>query len=1202
MTKSAKPSTLKVPRRDGKSSIRRSKSVRLRGVSLNLESLEQRTLLSISSSTEQNLTGNSISTSLVQPPSSTVDLPSGLQESVADKGVVATVVAPNTPTAAATSHIYTGQPSSFTGPLKGTAGSSSTSPTALSGQLDPNQAAALKSLSGALGAQPQYMVMPTSSKPSNGSNPLDFEGPAGGYAPAQIVGAYGVVGDGAGQTIALIDFGDYAGFVNSTDPNFSSSALAVFDRQFGLPDPPSFTKFNEFGQTSPLPPPFPGAGLEIALDVEWAHAIAPKANIILVESSNNSFANTGQAANTAATLLHASVVSQSFGGFLEFNGDGAYEQFLDQTYFAPALAANPNVTFLAATGDDGENYGPIYPSISPLNVAVGGTTLNITGTTWDSESSWSLGGGGPSNTFPPPSYQQGVSAFGFGPLTSRTAPDISADANGLTGVSVYDPVDYGGWVKVGGTSVATPITAGMIGIADADRVALGGQPLNGPNQTLPALYSSIDYTKNFHDITTVGPPDNNPPKYQVGPGYDLPTGIGSPQAGGLLPTLALFDLGPAVVSSDPATGQVLTTTPPTTFSLTFSEPIVPSSVEANDFTVDGTPADGDTLSPDDMTITYTFDTSPVVTQGLQTMDLPADSVIGADDGQFNHEAFTTTFFYVTNQLQVISTSPPVGSVLTIPGNIDLVVHFNEAINPFAISTSDFQVSQGTVLSAVPLTPEAVDLTIGGVTQDGTLTLTVPAGVLFDMFGVPNLGFTGTYITDIVSEPYPTPLQAQLPLGSLIYDPSVTGSIGFVGDTDTYTLGLAAGQTLSLALTVDAGLIGTVTLEGPGGTTIGSATGSGPGATVVLESAPIATAGTYSLIVGGSGGTTGAYTLQAILNAAYKPSTLSNNTIGTAFDLSSSFGSLGTTPFADRAGVVGTLGTTPTDFYAISLTAGEVLTIADKGTNGTASVALYDSSGDLLTDGIAGNGVDSIISVFVAQSTGTYYADVTGATGLGYDLVAVRGGDFDLHGNSFANAQPLDGASVVLGDITKSTGSLFVLDDQLYNTYNPIFPTDPATGVFTGPSIPAPGDPLNNPFGLNLAYDGVDLYYNDGQFDGNNEIYKLDPATGAVLASVIPPSNVPPLAGLAYLNGLLYGTAGMGFGPTQLYVFDPTTLAYETTINVPITDSFLSGLTGDPDLGVLWAVAQVGTGVPVHSMKSTPQPAMYSRKPTITTPG
>src|SRR5262249_40633179 len=158
--------------------------------------------------------------------------------------------------------------------------------------------------------------------------------------------------------------------------------------------------------------------------------------------------------------------------------------------------------------------------------------------------------------------------------------------------------------------------------------------------------------------------------------------------------------------------------------------------------------------------------------------------------------------------------------------------------------------------------------------------------------------------DIVSAAYPTPLQGKAPAGSLIYDPSVTGSVGFAGDTDTYTLPLAANQTLSLVLTVDPSLIGTITLKDPSNNVVGSATGAAAGQAVVLQTAPAATAGTYSMIVGGSGGTTGNYTLQAILNAAYKQKTDSINTIGTAYDLSGAFASLGTTPAADRAGVVG----------------------------------------------------------------------------------------------------------------------------------------------------------------------------------------------------------------------------------------------------------------------------------------------------------
>ena len=183
---------------------------------------------------------------------------------------------------------------------------------------------------------------------------------------------------------------------------------------------------------------------------------------------------------------------------------------------------------------------------------------------------------------------------------------------------------------------------------------------------------------------------------------------------------------------------------------------------------------------------------------------------------------------------------------------------------------------------------------------------------------------------------------------MIYDPSVTGGISFVGDTDTYTLPLAAGQTLSLVLVTDPSLIGTITLEGPDGTTIGSATGASAGATVVLESAPIATAGTYSLIVGSAGGTTGNYTLQAILNAAFKPATGTNNSIASAYDLSSAFTSLGTTPYADRAGVLGTIDSSgDSDFYKFWLNQGQSTTLDATGLNGNVGLGLFDANGNLL---------------------------------------------------------------------------------------------------------------------------------------------------------------------------------------------------------------------------------------------------------------
>ena len=118
---------------------------------------------------------------------------------------------------------------------------------------------------------------------------------------------------------------------------------------------------------------------------------------------------------------------------------------------------------------------------------------------------------------------------------------------------------------------------------------------------------------------------------------------------------------------------------PTTFSLTFSEPIDPASITASDFTVNGTPADSASISADDLTITYTFNTSPVVNQGSESMNLPAGAVKGLSD-QTGNAAFSASFFYVVTQLQVSATSPAVGSILTAPVT-DIVVQFNKDFDP-----------------------------------------------------------------------------------------------------------------------------------------------------------------------------------------------------------------------------------------------------------------------------------------------------------------------------------------------------------------------------------------------------------------------------------------------------------------------------------------------------------------------------------------
>jgi parallel beta-helix repeat protein len=383
--------------------------------------------------------------------------------------------------------------------------------------------------------------------------PLFTPGPTG-YTPQQLQTAYGlnqvnfagIKGDGAGQTIALVDAYDNPSFVNSTDPNFNTSALHIFDQTFGLPDPPSFTKVNQNGQAAPLAQPsaINGWSTEIALDIEWSHAMAPAASIILVEA-NSQGGDLFTAAATAGKL--ATVVSMSWGG-----SEFSEESNLDSPYEVPG------VTYLAGTGDHGAPGS--YPAYSPHVVAVGGTSLSnldangdYPGTGTNGEVGWSQGsndfdptlasGGGISQYETEPSYQTAVQSTG-----QRTIPDISAMADAsTTGVAYYDPYDYGTvnpWLQAGGTSLASPLMAGMIAQADQGRVLSGGQSFSS-DQVLAALYS-LESSKpsDFHDIIY------GYNGFNAGPGYDLVTGLGTPNGSQLVPDLAHFGLssGPTLTS------------------------------------------------------------------------------------------------------------------------------------------------------------------------------------------------------------------------------------------------------------------------------------------------------------------------------------------------------------------------------------------------------------------------------------------------------------------------------------------------------------------------------------------------------------------------------------------------------------------------------------------------------------------------------
>ncbi len=260
----------------------------------------------------------------------------------------------------------------------------------------------------------------------DGASPDGEPGQPNGFSPQQISQAYGfnqitfnngtVQGNGAGQTIAIVDA--------YSQPNIVSD-LAQFDSTYGLAAPPSFSVVNQTGGST-LPSADANWGNEESLDVEWAHAMAPQANIVLVEANSSSYSDLITAAvNYARTLPNVSVVSMSWGGG-EVYGQSSY----DSDFTTPS--GHGGITFVAASGDHGSdpNNEPQYPSTSPNVLAVGGTQLTTDSVgDYQSETSWNeveyASGGGLSALESQPSYQKGVVTQSS---TQRAVPDVAYDA------------------------------------------------------------------------------------------------------------------------------------------------------------------------------------------------------------------------------------------------------------------------------------------------------------------------------------------------------------------------------------------------------------------------------------------------------------------------------------------------------------------------------------------------------------------------------------------------------------------------------------------------------------------------------------------------------------------------------------------------------------------------------------------------------
>lgn len=386
--------------------------------------------------------------------------------------------------------------------------------------------------------------------------PLAGTGAVTTYSVAQVRAAYGfgalpAVGAkpsgvqaaqlGAGQTVYVVGA--------KHNPNVAAE-LASFNQKFGLPA--CTAKVLPVATGLPLAAASPAVGCElwvaystasggisavapaydagwateIALDVQWVHAIAPLARIVLVEAPDASV-NSLLGAIRLANSMGPGVVSMSFGA-----QEGAWTASVDSAFTAAGM------TYLAATGDSGA--GVNWPSVSSNVIAVGGTTLTYSGSGPRSEVSWSGTGGGTSGFVAVPAYQKS-SVPGTGSLVRRTVADVAMNADPATGqyVAVMQPGSSAvQWISAGGTSLAAPMWAGLVAVANAGRqqaalplVAGGHALLYGQIGAVASNYASsfADIRLGSHGVCST---------CSAGPGYDQLTGLGTPNASALVNLLA----------------------------------------------------------------------------------------------------------------------------------------------------------------------------------------------------------------------------------------------------------------------------------------------------------------------------------------------------------------------------------------------------------------------------------------------------------------------------------------------------------------------------------------------------------------------------------------------------------------------------------------------------------------------------------------
>ena len=591
-----------------------------------------------------------------------------------------------------------------------------------------------------------------------------------------------VSADGAGETIAIVDA--------FADPNIASD-LQTFDANFGISNNNASGQFVLTVDT-PQGPVATDAGwaTEESLDVEWAHAIAPEANILLVEAPSASVDSLASAVVWAASQPGVVAVSMSWGDSPEFAGETSF----DSDFTTPS--GHVGVTFVAASGDDGQ---PNYPSTSANVLAVGGTTLDVNGNgTWQGESPWADSGGGMS------------------PYEGTNKPDVAYDGDPNTGFLIYDSTASNGevgWQDVGGTSAGSPQWAAIIAIADQGRELKGLGSLDGATQTIPDLYNLP--SADFNPIS----------------GFGL-TGLGSP-------------VGAAVISG--LSGATVTNASPS--QLAFAQQPANTSVGSDispAITVDVEDSSGDIVTSDNSTVTLSLASGSGTLLGTVT----ATAVNGV--ATFSNVALDSSGSYSLDATDGSLTSATSKSFTVSAPKLAFVELPTNAVAGETLSSVEVAVenANGTVITSDNSTV-TLSLASGSGTLNGTLTATAVHGIA--TFSNLTLSATGTDSLKATdgSDTSATSNTFAVTAPMLVFMQEPSDSIA--GFSFTPAIEVAIENHAGDVITSDNSTTITLSLAGASGTLGGTLTVTAVNGVATFENVSIESVGTYSLVATSNSG-------------------------------------------------------------------------------------------------------------------------------------------------------------------------------------------------------------------------------------------------------------------------------------------------------------------------------------------------------------